>query len=239
VEDRSLDHLGHVGRIDARARRLRGGREADLVVDHDVDRPSDVIAGKLTHVEGLGHHALTGEGGVPVDQERQVRVVLDHRFDVGPVARSNDHVLFGAHDALDHRRDRFEVRRVRGHGDVDGRAAGVLELSARALVVLDVPAALHALGVQVPFELREDVVVGLADHVGQHVQAPAVRHADDGLFGSLVGRHVEDRAQGHDRGLGAFEAETFLADVARVQEPFEDLGLGQRLEDPVLFVDAQ
>ena len=167
VEDRRLDHLGDVGRVETRARRLRRGREADLVVDHDVDRAADVIARELTHVERLGDDALAGEGRVAVDQDREVGVELDHRVDAGPVARTDHDVLLGAHDALDDGRDRFEVRGVRRHRDVDGRAARVLELAARALVVLDVTTPLDALGVQVPLELREDVVVGLADDVGQ------------------------------------------------------------------------
>jgi len=39
----------------------------------------------------------------------------------------------------------------------------------------------------------KNVVVGLADDVGEHVQASAVRHADDDFFRSFVGRDVKDR----------------------------------------------
>ena len=73
VEDRRLDDLGHVGRVEARARRLGGGRVADLVVDDEVDGAADPVALDVAHVEGLGHHALAGEGGVAVHEDRQDR----------------------------------------------------------------------------------------------------------------------------------------------------------------------
>ena len=112
----------------------------------------------------------------------------------------------------------------------------VLEDAARALVVLDVTAALDALGVEVALELREDVAVGLAHHVGEHVEATAVRHADHRLAHALVRRDVEDRLQRHDRRFATLEAEALLTDVARVQEALEDLGFVERVEDVVLLL---
>ena len=58
VENRHVDHLGHVRAI-ARAARIRRQRgEADLVVDDDMDRAARAVAGQLRHVERLGHDAL-------------------------------------------------------------------------------------------------------------------------------------------------------------------------------------
>jgi hypothetical protein len=45
-------------------------------------------------------------------------------------------------------------------------------------------------------------------------------------------------SQRHDGRLAALEAEALLADVARVQEALEDLGLVQRLEDAALLLDV-
>ena len=53
VEDRRLDHLGDVGAIVAGARLGGAGGEADLVVDHDVQRAPGAVAFKLRQVEGL------------------------------------------------------------------------------------------------------------------------------------------------------------------------------------------
>ena len=44
VEDRRLDHQGHVGRIGRGAAVLGAGGEADLVVDHEVHGPADTIS---------------------------------------------------------------------------------------------------------------------------------------------------------------------------------------------------
>ena len=96
VEDRRLDHLGDVGGVEARARRLGRGGEADLVVDDHVDRAADAVALDVAHVERLGHHALAGERGVAVHEDRQDRERL------GIV----DGVLLGA-----------------GHADHDGSTA--------------------------------------------------------------------------------------------------------------------
>ncbi len=71
VEDRRLDHLGHVGRVHRRPGRLGSGGEPQLVVHHDVDRPAGAVPGELGELEGLGHHALAGEGGIAVDEHRQ------------------------------------------------------------------------------------------------------------------------------------------------------------------------
>ena len=43
VEDRALDHLRDVGRVGARPARGRGRREADVVVDNDVDGPTGAV----------------------------------------------------------------------------------------------------------------------------------------------------------------------------------------------------
>ncbi len=59
-----------VGYTDERGR-LGGGREPQLVVHHDMDRAAGAVPGQLGQLEGLGHHALAGEGGVAVDEHRQ------------------------------------------------------------------------------------------------------------------------------------------------------------------------
>ena len=156
-----------------RARVLRGGGEADLVVDDDVDRAAGAVAAQLGQVQRLGDHALAGERGVAVDEQRQHRVPLELEVDA---------VLLGPHDALEHRVDRLQVRRVRGHRH-RGRVLAVRggELAGLAQVVLHVAGAVRRLRVEVPLELGEDLLVRLADDVGQHVEPAAVRHADDDL----------------------------------------------------------
>ena len=84
--------------------------ETDLVVDDDVDRAAGAVAAQQRQVQRLGNHALTGERGVAVQHHRHDREFFGP---VGSVALVQ-HVLLGAHQALEHRVDGLEVTRV-GH----------------------------------------------------------------------------------------------------------------------------
>ncbi len=122
VEDRRLDHLGHVGRVHRRPGGFRRGGEAELVVDDDVHRAADPIAGEAGEVQRLGDDALAGERGVAVDEQREDGVVVDpadHRRRRA-VGRRGQPVLLGPGHALDDRVDGLEVRRVRRHRDRAG-----------------------------------------------------------------------------------------------------------------------
>src|SRR2546428_295801 len=84
------------------------------------------------------------------------------------------------------------MARVRRQGDVDRLAIGRLVHSVRAVVVLHVAGA--ALGgeglfhVPTSLELGEDRLVGEPYHVGEHVEAPAVRHAEHDATGAARAR---------------------------------------------------
>ena len=214
VQDRRLDHLGHVGGVLRRAGVLGRGGEPELVVDHDVDGAAHPVAGDVAHVQALGHHALAGEGGVAVEQDRQ------HREAVGPV----DLVLACPDHAEHHRIDGLEVRGVGGqlHLDVGARPADVLP--DRAEVVLHVARALHRRRIDVALELPEDLVVALADDVGQHVQPTAVRHAEHRAVEPVLGCGTEHGVEDGDRALGALEAEALRAHVLGGEELLEGFG---------------
>ena len=112
VENRCLHALGHVRRIRRRARELRAGGEADLVVDHEMDAAAGIVAADAGEAEAFPDNALAGKGGIAVDQHRQHLVVL---FEI--VAGH----LLGANLAEHHRVDRFQMRRVwhQAHMDID------------------------------------------------------------------------------------------------------------------------
>ncbi len=225
VEDRGLDHLGHVGRVHRRSGRLGRGGEPQLVVHHHVDRPPGAVSGKLRELEGLGHHALAGEGGVAVDEHRQ--------HVEAPVCAQ--HVLLGPHHPLDHGVDRLEMRGVRRQRDRELGPGPGHELARRPLVVLDVPRALDRLGIEIALELPEDLAVGLAHDVGQDVQPAPVGHAEHGLGRPGAGAFVEDGVEEHDGRLGPFEAEPLLPHVAGVEEALERLGRVEAVEDVALL----
>mmetsp|Transcript_57860 Transcript_57860/g.125613 ORF Transcript_57860/g.125613 Transcript_57860/m.125613 type:complete len:274 (-) Transcript_57860:871-1692(-) len=177
VEDGRLYALGDVGAVGRRARRARVSREADLVVDHDVDRASSRVIVQIGEAHRLEHDALPREGGVAVDQYR-------HRVRALGVARV---VLLRAAFAFDNGVDGLEVRRVGHERDVHLLARGGGARVRHAQVVLDVARArkvivgrrsAHAR------ELAENVLHRLLDDVGENVQPAAVRHAEDDVLDS-------------------------------------------------------
>src|SRR3546814_9654866 len=85
-------------------------------------------------------------------------------------------------------------------------------------------------------EFREDRREGLAEEVGQHVEAAAGRHADDHLLEAEVAAALEDLLQRRNHRLAAVEAEALGAGVFLVEELLEDLGCGQALQDGALAV---
>ena len=167
VEDRCLHHPRHVGAVERRARRGRRRGEADLVVDDDVDRAAGAVAAQLREVQRLGHDTLARESRVTVHEQRQHRVCRT----------LVEQILLGARDALEHRVDGLEVRRVRRDRDLDLAAVAGDELALGAEVVLHVTGALDRARVDVALELAEDLRVALADDVGEHVEPAAVGHA--------------------------------------------------------------
>ena len=101
VEDGRLHAARDVGGIGRGARFVGQGGEADLVVDDQVDGAAGGVAIELREIEGLGHHALSGEGRVAVDEHG------DDAFARG-IAEA---ILLGADDAFDHGIDGFQVAR--------------------------------------------------------------------------------------------------------------------------------
>ncbi len=110
VEDRRLDHLGHIRRIGRRARETRIGGEADLVVDDEVQRAGDAVAAQAGQAEDFGDHALAGERRIAVQQQRQHLGAFLQRHDFAARA-AGELVLLGARLAHHHRIDDFQMRR--------------------------------------------------------------------------------------------------------------------------------
>ncbi len=219
VEDRAVRHLRDVGAVERAARVARVGRgEADLVVDDDVDRAAGVVAARLGHVEAFLHDALSRDGGVAVDQHRQHLVALG----IAPA------VLARAHRAFHHGIHRLEVRGIEREGEVH-RAAGRDHVRGEALVILHV--ARGELLRVLALELREELARHLAQRVDEHVEAPAMRHADDRLLHPRGAGDLDEVIEHRRQRVAALAGEALLADVARVQVALERLRRGEALED--------
>ena len=232
VEDRRVDHLRHVGRIGRGARIARIGGEADLVVDDEVQRTAGAVALQVRQPEAFRHHALACERGVAVHQQRQHRDALVRRIAVL--------VLLGAHLAEHHGIDDFEMRGVGGQRQMD---LVVVELAVRrrAEMIFDVAGALDRVGIgRAALEFMEQRAMRLAHHLGQHVEAAAMRHADHDLLHAEIAAALDDLLQRRNQRFAAVEAEALGAGEFEVAEFLEAFGLDQLHQDraPALAGEA-
>ena len=150
VEDRDLQHLGHVGGVGARPRFVGRRGEADLVVDDDVQRAADRVAGQLAEVERLLHDPFAGERGVAVDQNAPCRACASRRRR-GPAWRARGRCATGLTNSRWlglKQSERCTLLPRGGH-----------PVAAVAQVVLHVAAAQVQLGIEVR-ELAEDLPAG-------------------------------------------------------------------------------
>ena len=237
VDDRDVEALGEVRRPAGRARVVRVGGEADLVVLDQVQRAADRVAVERLQVERLRHHALAGEGGVAVQDHRDRGVVVEVR--VRALARRLDR----ARGALDDRADVLEVARVGLEPDEDRGLVGQLVGALGAVVVLDVAGAAlrdrgHGLDRGRALELAEDRLVRAADGVGEHVEPAAVGHPDHDLARAVGGRELDHLVEHRDGHVQALDRELLLAQVGLVHEALDRVDLGQAAQQRALLLVA-
>src|SRR3569833_2112027 len=188
---------------------------------------SGAVVAQRREAERLGHDTLAGEGRGAVDEDRH---------DGEPALADVQDVLLGADDALGDRVDGLQVARVGHQRRADLRAVAGHEVAVGAQVVLDVAGALRAARVEVALELTEDLAVGLADDVGQDVEAAPVGHADDDLVEVFLCGAGDRRVEQRDQRLAALEREALLPDELGLQERLERLGRVEPAEDMLLLL---
>ena len=216
VEDGRVDHLGDVGGVLARAALLRRGGEADLVVDHHVERAADAKRRQLAQHQRLLDHAFAGQRRVAVDEERQPALA----------AQVTDAVLLRAHAADRDRVDELEMAGIEAEREMDALAGGGDPVGGVPEVIAHVAATAIAARLAV-LELAEDLARRLAEDVRQHVEPPAVRHADHDLGRALAAGLLHRPIEQRDQALGAFEREAGGPQILPAQERLERLGIGQ------------
>ncbi len=140
--------------------------------------------------------------------------------------------------------DVLEVAGVGLQVDVDRVAAGQLVGAVGAVVVLDVAGAPlgdrgDGLERRGSLELGEDRVVGAAEVVREHVQAPAVGHPDDDLPAAVRGGELDQLVEHRHGHVEALDRELVLAEVGLVHEALQRVDLDQALEQRALLVGGQ
>ena len=83
-------------------------------------------------------------------------------------------------------------------------------------------------------EFVEQLAIGLAHHIDQHVEAAAMGHAQHDLADPQLTAALDDLFQRGNGGFGAVQTETLGADEAVGGELLEAFGLDQLVEDSLL-----
>ena len=161
----------------------------------------------LVHGRGAGRRRVGARGARHADHHRV------HKLQVARVGRHRDHDL-GRRVFLAH---------ARSGAGVVFHVAGPAQVLAKRLVALRF------------LELRENLRVGLPHHVGQHVEAAAMRHADQHVAHAGIGRVGDDLVEDRDHHVQALDGEPRLAGEGLVQELLEGLDLGDALEQVHVF----
>src|ERR1700748_3506042 len=107
-----------------------------------------------------------------------------------------------------------------------------LAVRGRAEMVLDVARAFDRSGIgRTALELVEQRPMGLAHHLGQYVEAAAMRHADHDLLHAEIAAALDDLLERRDQRFAAVEAEAPCAGELVVAKLLEAVGLDQLVED--------
>jgi hypothetical protein len=87
VEDRCVDGFGNIGRIWRRSRETRVGREANLIIDDEVDCAASAIAREIVEAHSFIDDALSCESSIAVKQTPMAVVWLASSFSKNWIAR--------------------------------------------------------------------------------------------------------------------------------------------------------
>ena len=224
MEDRRLDHLRHVRWIGRGTRPKRAGGKSDLVIDDEVDRSAGAVSAQPRQPETLGHDTLSGKSRIAVNEQRQ----NTDAFLVFPL------FLLGAGLAEHHRIDDLEMRGIGGQGKMD-IVAVKRPVGGRTQVILDITRSLNFVWrCRTALEFVEDCREWLRHHIGQHIEAAAMRHAEDDLLHSQAAAALDDLFEPRNHAFRAVQTEAFGAGVFYIEELLETLGRDQLVEDGLL-----
>src|SRR5260370_41552811 len=118
------------------------------------------------------------------------------------------------------------MRRVGGQREMDGLAAD-LAVPRSSEMVFDVARALDVVEIcGIGLELGKDCGKGLADKIGEHVEAAAMRHADHEFADVELGAAAQDGLERRHQRFGSLDAEPLGPGIAAIEKPLKDLGGG-------------
>ena len=199
-----------------------------------MQRATGAVAREVAQVERFGHNTLGGKRSIAVNRDGQRGARVELCVAVVPVG------LFGARAPVHHRIDELEVARVGEQCHPDHASARREERPFGAVVILDVTGAAIKRGVAlVPFELRQDHFVRAPHRVRQHIQAPAVRHAEHQVAHGRLAGEFDHEVEHRNHDVDAFNREAFGAEVRLVEESLHPLDRGQPRQDHVRLIGRE
>jgi hypothetical protein len=234
VEDRNALAASDAG---SKTRRvlLRGTRgETDQIVDDDVNRSADRVCSKIRKIEGFRPDALAGERGVAVHDDGPDFVENFRRaIDVGTVNAVAS--LLGAGASHGDGIDSFEVAWIGDQVNIEFCAGSGGVHAGGADVIFHVSRAEDTAGIHV-FETGDYLVNGLAGDVGHNAEAATVAHGHEGIDAAQITGGIQDGIKERDEGGVAFQREALAAEVAALEDLFEEVGTDEALKN-ALTVD--
>src|SRR5690606_19882759 len=105
-----------------------------------------------------------------------------------------------------------------------------------ALVILDVAGTLQMVGVIVPFEFREQHLRRFAEHVDQHVETAAMRHADHHLFDVALSGALNQIVDQWDQAVAAFQRKALLRRILGRQVALEPFSGAEVTQDGLALI---
>src|SRR5258706_398580 len=145
-------------------------------------------------------------------------------------------ILLGAHLAEHHGIDDLQMRRIGGKRQMN---PVVVELAVRRRteMILDVAGALDRVGIgRAALEFMKQRAMRLAHHLGQHVQASAMRHAHHDFLHPEIAAALDDLFQRRDQRFGAVQTKPLGAGEFQIAEFLKTLGLDQFHQDGATFL---
>ena len=113
------------------------------------------------------------------------------------------------------------------------------QIGGESLVVLDVARTAQLREVVLTLEFAEQVLGRFAEQIHQHVEAAAMRHADDGLLDPLLAALLHQIVEQGNQTVAALQREALLTHVLGMQVALQTFRGGQLPQNVLLLIDAE
>ena len=133
-------------------------------------------------------------------------------------------ILQSTRNTFNHRIDRFQVTGVIDHKHADIPIPG-FQIGQISVMVFHVPGTHHTYRIIGVGEFLEYFQIRLLEDIHQHIQASAVRHAQNNIVDTIDYGSLHQRIHHRNQSLSAFQGETSLPRVLLIEHDFKQGGM--------------